>query len=214
MGFLLRESCLTSPALLDPFSREKFPASFEKGRGATLRGNFLKSALKRLYPWRWLRAGIKHRLIERRTMPEFDAAFPRLLSILRESDLFQGLTLSEMDELITHLRMIRTQKGFEIIRQGDSWDSFYFIVSGRVSVKIKRGSKTAKVDHLGKGEFFGEMALLTQQPRNATITSEEVSELLVLKKAEFDNILMKNPERAQKIRRAYAERMARNKKRA
>lgn len=136
----------------------------------------------------------------------------RLLSILRESDLFQDITNAEMDELITHLRMIRTQKGFEIIRQGDSWDSFYILISGRVSVKIKKGSKTAKVEELGKGEFFGEMALLTQLPRNATITSEEVSEMMVLKKSEFDNILMKNPIRAQKIRNAYLERQARNKK--
>lgn len=145
-------------------------------------------------------------------MSEFDSSFPRLLSILRESDLFQGLTTPEMDNLITHLRMIRTQKGFEIIRQGDSWDSFYVIISGRVSVKIKKGAKIKKVDELQNGEFFGEMALLTQQPRNATITSEEISELLVLKKAEFDNILMKNPVRAQKIRQAYSDRVARNKK--
>lgn len=145
-------------------------------------------------------------------MSEFDSTFPRLLSILRDSELFQGLTTPEMDNLITHLRMIRTQKGFQIIRQGDSWDSFYVIISGRVSVKVKKGPRVKKVDELRKGEFFGEMALLTQQPRNATITSEEISELLVLKKSEFDNILMKNPVRAQKIRGAYTERLARNKK--
>jgi CRP-like cAMP-binding protein len=139
-------------------------------------------------------------------MSEFDSTFPRLLSILRESELFQGLTTPEMDNLITHLRMIRTQKGFEIIRQGDSWDSFYVIISGRVSVKVKKGAKTNKIAELGKGEFFGEMALLVQQPRNATITSEDVSELLVLRKNEFDNILMKHPVRAQKIRSSYMER--------
>lgn len=143
-------------------------------------------------------------------MSESESNFPRLLFFLRESDLFHGLTTPEMDNLITHLRMIRTQKGFEIIRQGDSWDSFYLIISGRISVKIKRGAKIKKVEELQKGEFFGEMALLTLQPRNATITSEEVSELMVLKKSEFDNILMKNPVRAEKIRSAYADRMARN----
>ncbi len=145
-------------------------------------------------------------------MPQTDSSYSRLLSILRESDLFQGITASEMDDLITHLRMIRTQKGFEIIRQGDSWDSFYVLISGRVSVKIKKGSKVLKLEELKKGDFFGEMALLTQLPRNATITSEEVSEMLVLKKTEFDNILMKNPVRAQKIRNAYEERKARNQK--
>ena len=135
-----------------------------------------------------------------------------LLATLRASDLFHDLTDSEMDDLLIHMRMIRTQKGFEIIRQGDSWDSFYVILSGRVSVKFRRGSKTFRRGRLGKGEFFGEMALLAQQPRNATVTSEEVSELLVLKKSVFDNILMKHPGRAQKIRRAYQDRAARNKK--
>lgn len=144
-------------------------------------------------------------------MTESETSLPRLLSILKESDLFHNLTPREMDELITHLRMIRTQKGFQIIRQGDSWDSFYVIISGRVSVRIKKGSRIQKVGELGRGEFFGEMALLTQQPRNATITSEEVSELLVLRKLEFDNILMAHPSRAQTIRRAYWERQSRNK---
>lgn len=144
-------------------------------------------------------------------MAESDNDFPRLLSILKESDLFHDLTMREMDELITHLRMIRTQKGFEIIRQGDSWDSFYVVISGRVSVKVKKVSRITRVAELGKGEFFGETALLTLQPRNATITSEEISELLVLKKTEFDNILMKHPVRAQKIRQAYLDRLAINK---
>jgi len=145
-------------------------------------------------------------------MDHIDSPLPRLLSILKESDLFADLTPAEMSEVIILLRMIRTQKGFEIIRQGDSWDSFYVIISGRVSVKVKKGSKLVKIAELGKGEFFGEMALLVNQPRTATITSEETSELLVLKKPEFDSILMKHAERARKIRTAFAERMARNKK--
>ena len=144
-------------------------------------------------------------------MAEPETSLPRLLSILKESDLFHNLTGRELDELITHLRMIRTQKGFQIIRQGDSWDSFYVIISGKVSVRVQKGSRIQKLGELGRGEFFGEMALLTRQPRNATITSEEVSELMVLRKAEFDNILMAHPSRAQTIRRAYLERQARNK---
>lgn len=141
-------------------------------------------------------------------MPDSDMSVPRLLSILRGSELFHDLAPRELDELITHLRMIHTHKGFEIIRQGDSWDSFYVIISGRVSVKVQKGNKTAKLAELNKGEFFGEMALLVQQPRNATITSEENSELLVLRKVEFDNIIMKHPLRAQKIRESFMERKA------
>jgi len=145
-------------------------------------------------------------------MNKLDAPLPRLLGILRDSDLFNDLTPSEMGDLIIRLRMIRAQKGFEIIRQGDSWDSFYVIISGRVSVKVKKGSKMTKISDLGKGEFFGEMALLVNQPRNATITAEEITELLVLKKSEFDNFLMNHPIRAQKIRRIYSDRKAKLRK--
>jgi CRP-like cAMP-binding protein len=145
-------------------------------------------------------------------MSAADMSLPRLLSILKGSDLFQDLTPAETDELLIHMRMIRTQKGFEIIRQGDSWDSFYVILSGKVSVKVRKGGRTKPLGKLGKGEFFGEMALLTQQPRNATITSEEISELMVLKKAEFDNILMKHPTRALRIRKAYLDRKSQQKK--
>jgi CRP-like cAMP-binding protein len=143
-------------------------------------------------------------------MSETPAAPSRLLALLRACDLFQDLADAEMDALLIHMRMIRTQKGFQIIRQGDSWDSFYVILSGRVSVKAQKGSRTLRMGNLGKGEFFGEMALLTRQPRNATVTSLEVSELMVLRKREFDELLMKHPARAQKIRRAFLERASRN----
>jgi CRP-like cAMP-binding protein len=147
-------------------------------------------------------------------MPAADLPLPRLLSLLRESDLFQDLSGSEMDQILINLRMIRTQKGFEIIRQGDSWDSFYVILSGKVSIKFRKGSRVIQAGKLGKGEFFGEIALLAEQPRTATVTSEEISELLVLKKSEFDTVLMRNPVRAEKIRRAYMERTSTNKKKA
>jgi CRP-like cAMP-binding protein len=139
--------------------------------------------------------------------------FPsRLLGIIRSCGLFQDLTPKELDDLLIYLRMIRTQKGYEIIRQGDSWESFYVIISGRVSVWIKKGQKTGKVAEIGKDGFFGEMALLTKKVRNATIVSEEVSELLVLNKREFESILMAHPKRAEKILSAYAARKAQLKK--
>ncbi len=145
-------------------------------------------------------------------MPNDDELHSGLLAILREIDLFRDFTPLEMDQLILTMRMIRTQKNFEIIRQGDSWDSFYVILSGRVSVKIRKGSKTLKVEELQQGDFFGEMALIAQKPRNATVTSEEISELLVLSKTEFDSMLMKHPGRSKKIYHAYTDRMTRNKK--
>jgi CRP-like cAMP-binding protein len=78
-------------------------------------------------------------------------------------------------------------------------------------VTVKKGNKTVKAAELGKGDFFGEMALISNEPRSATVTAIEVTELFVLQKNEFDQILMKNPAISQEMRQAFYERKAKNK---
>lgn len=143
-------------------------------------------------------------------MTDAASVFSRLRSVLQKTYFFQALKLNELDELIGHLRMIRVQKGYEIIRQGDPGDAFYLIASGHVSVWVKKGFKKAKVAVLGPDEFFGEMALLSNEPRSATVVAEDVCELFVLQKYDFDKILMKNPAIAQEIKKAFYDRKARN----
>ena len=87
----------------------------------------------------------------------------------------------------------------------------YLIASGKVSVHVKKGFRSVKVAELKRDDFFGEMALISNEPRSATITAEEVSELFVLQKSDFDKILMKNPAIAQELRQAFFERKAKNK---
>jgi CRP-like cAMP-binding protein len=114
--------------------------------------------------------------------------------------------LNELDELIGHLRMIRVQKGYEIIKQGDPGDAFYLIAQGKVSVWKKKAMLKSKVADLKNDDFFGEMALISNEPRNATVVAEDVTELFVLQRYDFDKILMKNPTIAQELKKAYAER--------
>lgn len=144
-------------------------------------------------------------------MADHDSIFGRLRSVLQNTYFFQSLKMMELDELIGHLRMIRVQPGYQIIKQGDPGDSFYLIASGKVSVQVKKGFRSVKVAELKKDDFFGEMALISNEPRSATITAEEVTELFVLQKADFDKILMKNPAIAQELRQAFFERKAKNK---
>src|SRR5258708_38590488 len=119
--------------------------------------------------------------------------------------------MSELDELIGHLRMIRVQKGYEIIKQGDPGDAFYLIASGKVSVVRKKSFLKSKIAELGPDEFFGEMALISNEPRNATVVAEEVTELFILQRYDFDKILMKNPAIAQELKKSYYERKEKNK---
>ncbi len=114
--------------------------------------------------------------------------------------------MNELDELIGHLRMIRVQKGYEIIKQGDPGDAFYLIAQGKVSVWKKGALMKTKVAELKSDDFFGEMALISNEPRNATVVAEDVAELFVLQRYDFDKILMKNPAIAQELKKAYMAR--------
>jgi len=144
-------------------------------------------------------------------MSDPNSIFHRMRDVLRHTYFFQSLKMHELDELIGGLRMIRVQKGYEIIKQGDPGDAFYLIASGRVSITVKKGFRTGKVAELGVDDFFGEMALISNEPRSATVTAEEVTELFVLQRKDFDQILMKNPAIAQEIRKAFVERKTKNK---
>jgi ATP-binding cassette subfamily B protein len=145
-------------------------------------------------------------------MTDTASIFSRLRNVLQNTYFFQSLKLNELDELIGHLRMIRVQKGYEIIKQGDPGDAFYLIASGKVSVWMKKGFRgKAQVASLGPDEFFGEMALISHEPRNATVVAEDITELFILQRYDFDKILMKNPVIAQELKKAYFERKEKNK---
>ena len=143
-------------------------------------------------------------------MTDTASVFSRLRHVLQNTYFFQSLKMNELDELIGHLRMIRVQKGYEIIKQGDPGDAFYLIASGKVSVWLKKNFKRTQVAELLTDDFFGEMALISNEPRNATVVAEEITELFILQKYDFDKILMKNPAIAQELKKAYQDRKAKN----
>jgi CRP-like cAMP-binding protein len=138
------------------------------------------------------------------------AIFAHLRRVLHGAYFLQYLNMHELDQLVLGLRAMRVFKGFEIIRQGDPGDAFYLIATGRVSVWRKKGTNRVKVAELRADEFFGEMSLLTNEPRNATVMAEGVTELFILEKYNFEKILMKNPAIAEKIRKTNDARAEKN----
>jgi CRP-like cAMP-binding protein len=135
----------------------------------------------------------------------------RLSQILHKTYFFQSLKMHELDDLVGHMRGQKVAKGQVIIKQGDPGLSFYLIAAGRVSVWIKKAFSKTKVAELFPDQFFGEMALISHEPRSATIIAEEDTTLFVLNRLDFEKILMKNPAVAQELRKAFNERKQRNK---
>jgi len=130
----------------------------------------------------------------------------RLRQILKKTYFFQSLKMNELDDLISHIRAASFQKGSAVIKQGEAGNAFYLIATGRVSVWIKKAFSKTKVAELFPDQFFGEMALISNEPRSATIIAEEDSSFFVLYQNDFNKILMKNPAVAQELRRIFYER--------
>jgi CPA2 family monovalent cation:H+ antiporter-2 len=102
--------------------------------------------------------------------------------------LFAGLTPEQREVLILHFRPHTAQPGERIIRKGDKADAVYFISSGEVEVSVaKRRIK------LGAGDFFGEMALISGQPRSADVTALDYGKFLTLSQGDFREFVRKFP---------------------
>jgi putative ABC transport system ATP-binding protein len=96
------------------------------------------------------------------------------------------LTAGTLTNIAEEMAKERHTTGTVIIRQGDEGDKFYLIKSGLVDVIVNQGQPDEqKVATLGKGQFFGETALLTGAPRNATVIAQLDSEFYTLDKPHF-----------------------------
>ena len=84
---------------------------------------------------------------------------------------------------------------------------------GKVAVKIKKGLFSSKtVAHLCNGACFGEMALVTNEPRSATVIAEEYTELFTLARNEFNELIMHNELLKDHIEELVAQRKEENKR--
>jgi CRP-like cAMP-binding protein len=112
-------------------------------------------------------------------------------SELARMNLFRQTSPSELDPMLEHLQTEEHPAGAVIIQQGDPGDRFYLIRRGRVQItrRLDDGSEQVLAEE-GPGEYFGEMALLSDAPRTATVRALEPVVLWSLDKASFHELLL------------------------
>ena len=115
------------------------------------------------------------------------------------------LSLAMRAELLALFKPKSAMPGDRVIRKGDPADLAYFIASGQVEVAVK-GRKF----FLGRGDFFGEMGLITGEPRSADVTAVDYCQFLTIGREDFQRFLAKHPELAAKIGEVAAGRAAIN----
>lgn len=108
-----------------------------------------------------------------------------ICEFLKKCPSFSSLAPDALTDIADKMFMERHPAGGVIIRQGEVGDKFYLIREGSVDVYIGDEIESRHVRELGEGEFFGEIALLTDQPRTATVIAKENVTLYTLSKADF-----------------------------
>jgi CRP-like cAMP-binding protein len=103
--------------------------------------------------------------------------------------LLHGLGETELDRLAARLLVTRYLPGDTIVRQGDPGNRFYIVVDGQVEVIREGTATTTPLATLGPGEVFGEMALLKQAPRSATVRALTAVETYTLSETDFGELL-------------------------
>ena len=127
---------------------------------------------------------------EREGIPTADC-----LSILAQIDLFSQLEPQALGKLAADFRLLRLSGGTAVCRQGDKADALYVIVAGTFGVYAapSAGTGETKLRTMRVGECFGEMGLLTGEPRSATVRAEGDGQLLRLERGRFLRVLEDNP---------------------
>jgi CRP-like cAMP-binding protein len=126
---------------------------------------------------------------------------------LRGLKLLTGLSSSQLEDIGRRLKPVRFRQRETIIREGESGDEMYFVESGRAQVVRGSGSRALALTELGAGDLFGEMALLTGNPRSATVTALSDVDLWVMSREDFDDLVTAYPNLALALSRLLSERL-------
>ncbi len=129
-----------------------------------------------------------------------------ICEFLRDVPIFQRLTPGSITAVADKVKSEKHGAGTVIVAQGDAGDKFYLVRRGVVDVKRTEGAETRLVTSLGAGDYFGEAALLTGEPRNATVIAREDTEVYTLNKEDFQAVVKASASFEDELRKALFQR--------
>jgi voltage-gated potassium channel len=125
-------------------------------------------------------------------------------NLVAKVPLFRSLDASRIAAVAGVLRTRRAERGERIIRKGDAADAMYFIVSGEVEVDPEGGGP---VRRMHSGDFFGEIALIAERARTASVTAIVPCRMLALDKDDFEDFMDAHPDLKRLVREAGERRL-------
>jgi len=125
-------------------------------------------------------------------------------AFIERSHLFKGLEKEDLKAIYEAGRLVKFRGGEKVVREGDSGDQMFVIMTG--SVRVVTGPEMTPVElaQLKRGAFFGEVSVLTGRPRTATVMAIDDVELIAFGKPVMEPILRKYP-RVRKLMQVVVE---------
>ena len=126
------------------------------------------------------------------------------LELLKQTPLLAGLNQHDLEEVGRLADEVDARAGKVLMRKGDPGSEFFVITDG--TVRIERDGRV--IATLGRGDFFGDIALVVERPRTATATVETDSRLLVVGHREFHSLMDRFPSIRVSVLESIAIRLA------
>jgi len=125
------------------------------------------------------------------------------IKLLSQVPIFQDLSKKELDAIARAAKEVSHREGAVLAREGDSGLGFFLIVDGSARVTVGDRARA----RLGPGDFFGEISLLDQGPRTATVMAETPITMLGITAWVFKRLIEQNPSIAAKMLKVMARRL-------
>jgi CRP-like cAMP-binding protein len=126
------------------------------------------------------------------------------IELIRKAPLFSRCSRRQLQEVAKLADEIDLREGKQLTREGERGREFFVLLEGEAEVR----QKGRKIRTLGKGDFLGEIALVSKAPRTATVTLTKPTRALVITAQSFDRLLRTSPEIQRDVLEALAERLA------
>jgi CRP-like cAMP-binding protein len=123
--------------------------------------------------------------------------------LLKRVPLFAQCSKKELAQLALVVDEVDVDEGAVLTREGDRGREFFVLVEGGAEVR----RKGRKVNTMSSGDFFGEIALVSERPRTATVTTTSPAQLVVITDRAFREVMRKQPSIQLKVLSALADRL-------
>jgi diguanylate cyclase (GGDEF)-like protein len=114
--------------------------------------------------------------------------------MLTKSLLFSAMSELEFDAITAFLERRRVKKGTTVFKEGDPGEDMFILLSGKLSAYVSQSDGTRRwMFEIKPGDFFGEMSIIANEPRSATLTAKEDTDIMVLQGIDFYRIIFEHP---------------------